>query len=73
MNYTIPNIFDERFVLVLRHVQDQQFNGQKVVWIGIYLIELSNTNESMSAAVMHPRTYFCNIEQPPFKQLNLLC
>ena len=54
-------------------MENKQFNRQKVVWIGIYLIELSNADESMSAAVLHPSTYFCNIEQPPFKQLNLLC
>ena len=67
MDHAIPDVFDERFVLVLRHVKDQQFNRQKVVWIGIYLIELSNANESTCAAVMHQRTYFCDVEQPSFK------
>jgi len=56
VEYAIPDVFDERFVLVLRHVKNQQFDRQEIIWLRIHLVKLRDgdeTNELLNGDLEH--------------------
>ena len=73
VEYAIPDLLDKRFILMLRHVENQQLDRQKVIRLSVHLVELSrHDHEPTSSPKVNRNTYFCDAEQPPFKQLYLL-
>ena len=53
-------------------MENQQLDRQKVVWLGVHLVELGHDHEPTNSHKTNRNAYLCDAEESPLQQLYIL-